>query len=537
MRWVKVYGVTFYRVYVILSPIRSMNFPFPSDATVSLGSQLRSIRHAQRFTQRRVAQITGLDLDTVAGLEAGKGTVGSLVRVLDTLNGRIAGQPEGAILGDWLRELRHARGLSLQRAAAIAKISKPTAIKLERNTGQIASLSALLTAYGLPLRLVTADAASSSWHSIVCPQPTFTVHQGDAIAVLRQFGDEQFDACVTDPPYALGDFRPKLVTDIVQAWTEGRDFDFANSVFRSYLQQDWHQDHWDDALPQPSLWREVCRSLKPGGHAFVFAAPRTADLVALSLRLGGFEVRDQVARIFKTGLRLGMDVAKVLAKRPMMARKRSGQIVELPSERRRFPTPGGRAPPRAGLALTPEKIMEIAPETAPIFERFSGIRGSLKPAHDVIIVARKPLRRGNLADNVLEYGVGGMDVRAANLKLQDGQSRLPMNVIGELSDEFHPYFYAPRVSARERDRYLPAGMKNTHPTLKPIELLRWLLRLSTQPGAAILDPFCGSGSTGCAAIVEQRKFIGIEREAEYVELARARVAGWATQFDGREPLT
>jgi DNA modification methylase len=74
---------------------------------------------------------------------------------------------------------------------------------------------------------------------------------------------------------------------------------------------------------------------------------------------------------------------------------------------------------------------------------------------------------------------------------------------------------------------------NVHPTVKPIDLMRWLVRLVTPPGGTVLDPFVGSGTTGCAAVLEGFDFIGIEREAEYVEIAKARIAWWS-QFPGED---
>lgn len=89
------------------------------------------------------------------------------------------------------------------------------------------------------------------------------------------------------------------------------------------------------------------------------------------------------------------------------------------------------------------------------------------------------------------------------------------------------FFYVAKASSGERN----AGLadRNPHPTVKPIELMRWLVRLITPPGGTVLDPFCGSGSTGCAAVLEDFDFVGIEREAEYVEVAEARIAHWAAQ--------
>ena len=76
----------------------------------------------------------------------------------------------------------------------------------------------------------------------------------------------------------------------------------------------------------------------------------------------------------------------------------------------------------------------------------------------------------------------------------------------------------------------PARIRaNVHPTVKPLSLLRWLTRLAAPPGGVVLDPFAGSGSTGIAALLEGRQFVGIEREREYVQVARARLTHWARE--------
>lgn len=106
--------------------------------------------------------------------------------------------------------------------------------------------------------------------------------------------------------------------------------------------------------------------------------------------------------------------------------------------------------------------------------------------------------------------------------------------------------YCPKASRAERDAgceglpqqrldlfpnargsgYKPPPAANTHPTVKPLALMRWLVRLITPADELLLDPFCGSGSTGCAAVLERRRFLGIELDPGYAEIARARIAHW-----------
>ena len=200
----------------------------------------------------------------------------------------------------------------------------------------------------------------------------------------------------------------------------------------------------------------------------------------------------------------------------------------------------------------------------------------VKPNLDPIVLARKPLI-GTVAENVLAHGTGGINVDGCRVGTDGGTTRSeqapyaesgwrtghkvetmnagrwPANLIHDGSEdvtdllgEAARFFYCAKASKRDRDEGLkgfdPAktndGRKvdadnayqrgatlraNIHPTVKPTDLMRYLCRLVTPPGGIVLDPFTGSGSTGKAAILEGFQFIGIEREAEYIEIARARI--------------
>jgi site-specific DNA-methyltransferase (adenine-specific) len=230
---------------------------------------------------------------------------------------------------------------------------------------------------------------------------------------------------------------------------------------------------------------------------------------------------------------------------------------------------------------------EVPDITAPATEaarQWSGWGTALKPALEPITVARKPLV-GTVAANVLEHGTGALNVdgcRVSGWKPQvtqgvngnassfnvakkrqisgdSNEGRWPANLIHDGSDEvvglfpvtgaskaggksgINPgmwagkkqydrgghddaggsaarFYYCAKASKADRDE------GNNHPTVKPTDLMRYLCRLVTPPGGLVLDPFTGSGSTGKAAILEGFRFLGIEREAEYVEIARARIA-------------
>jgi DNA modification methylase len=206
-----------------------------------------------------------------------------------------------------------------------------------------------------------------------------------------------------------------------------------------------------------------------------------------------------------------------------------------------------------------KRVVDITAPATPAAQQWAGWGTALKPALEPITVARKPLM-GTVAANVLEHGTGALNVDGCRVG-SSSSGRWPANLIHDGSDEvvglfpeakgavsngskggkglagsstfaIHPreqkpgrgdsgsaarFFYCAKASKADR------GDGNGHPTVKPTELMRYLCRLVTPPGGVVLDPFMGSGSTGKAAALEGFRFIGIEREAEYLEIARGRI--------------
>lgn len=199
-------------------------------------------------------------------------------------------------------------------------------------------------------------------------------------------------------------------------------------------------------------------------------------------------------------------------------------------------------------------------------KRWEGWGTALKPAHEPIALARKPFR-GPVAGCVMAHGTGGLNVDGCRIGGDGGTrsvgkgaasinafgnglngtgveaidaGRWPANVVTDGSPEvleIFPaaardairFFYAAKASREDRDYGLgSAGAQaNVHPTVKPVDLMRWLCRLITQPGGALLDPFTGSGSTGIAAVREGMRFVGIEQSPEYFDIARRRITAAA----------
>jgi site-specific DNA-methyltransferase (adenine-specific) len=190
-------------------------------------------------------------------------------------------------------------------------------------------------------------------------------------------------------------------------------------------------------------------------------------------------------------------------------------------------------------------------------KQWEGWNTNLKPAYEPIIMARKPLD-GTVVNNVLKHGVGGLNIDACRVgsegatckgskpkgeskgiygeglhgscnitKLEKG--RYPANIILDGSDsvealfpnETQRFFYHAKASKADRDEGVN-GM-NPHPTVKPTQLMRYLVKLVTPQGGLVVDPFMGSGSTGKACMLEGMRFIGMELSEEYVNIAEARI--------------
>ena len=354
----------------------------------------------------------------------------------------------------------------------------------------------------------------------------WNIYHGDCREVMQTLHPESVDSIVSDPPYGLS-FMGK---------------------------------GWDHGVPGVEFWVEALRVAKPGAHLLAFGGTRTYHRLACAIEDAGWEIRDCVMWVYGSGFPKSHDVSKAID-------KAAG------AEREKVPATGGLHKNRNLNDDGWSKIGEVEPtmdSASPATDaarQWSGWGTALKPAWEPIIVARKPLC-GTVAENVLKHGTGGINVDGCRVPTDDvipkmaGKSilggssegwdrpwkndpnglarrqaaadaaiekantlgRWPANLIHDGSEEptnllgdAARFFYCPKASKADRDE------GNRHPTVKPVELMRYLCRLVTPPSGVVLDPFTGSGSTGKAAILEGFRFIGIEREAEYVEIAKARI--------------
>lgn len=519
-----------------------------------------------------------------------------------------------------------------------------------------------------------------------------TVYAGDCIEVLRadengyDFGlgygtrrlipDESIDAVVTDPPYGLSDASPSQIADVLSAWASGdRTAMPKGSGFMGR--------GWDAFVPPPAVWDECFRVLKPGGHLLAFAGSRTDDLMGISIRLAGFEIRDSIAWLYGSGFPKSLDVSKAIDKRGGNADRafeiaaaikeaRTSRGISVTSADAMFcgsttmyswfeGRPGGvRIPNEFQFAAMVSSWPELAKyadavKTVPRDETGvhrtglrtgpSGLGGAgqgkpradepstragktwegwgtaLKPSFEPIVVGRKPLA-GTVAQNVLAHGTGALNIDGCRVAGQvpettrgrnqfgvindDGwepsqsgeriegnpAGRWPSNVVlshsplldehGEIigdacadgcvpgcavaeldaqsgvrrsgvlaahharapkaegilgafgsvegergygdeggASRFYPVF---RFEAKAPTSERPRVNGVQHPTVKPVGLMRWLVRLVTRPGGRVLEPFTGSGTTVEAAVLEGMTVVAIERELAYIPLIESRLS-------------
>ena len=404
---------------------------------------------------------------------------------------------------------------------------------------------------------------------------------GSCLDRLKELEDNSIDAVVTDPPYELGFM--------------GKSWDSSGIAFNV------------------EVWAECLRVLKPGGHLLAFGGSRTWHRIAVAIEDAGFEVRDSIAWLYGSGFPKSLDVSKAIDKAAGIEREVIGQKIT------------GNARTEEGWSGGQTFVDETAPAT-PEAQKWQGWGTALKPAFEPVVVARKPLT-GTVAGNVLEWGVGGLNIDGTRIgfvneadkssakpqgktlkhKGWDTESwleetkppsdlgRWPSNVmldeftaelldqqsgfskssgvINRWTDGAKPFgngaggayesvqgvadsggasrfFYVAKASKRDRNegldgleeveakrthsggadtrgRPVPKN-RNIHPTVKPTDLMRQLVRLVTPLGGTVLDPFTGSGSTGKAAILEGMQFIGCELTEDYLPIIQGRI-DWAVE--------
>lgn len=427
----------------------------------------------------------------------------------------------------------------------------------------------------------------------------YKLYHGSMLDMLEVIDKNSIDSIVTDPPYELG-----------------------------FMNKGW--DSSGIAFSKET-WEKCLAALKPGGYLLAFGGSRTFHRIACAIEDAGFEIRDTIMWLYGSGFPKSMNIGLAIDKKNDVESEIIGE---------------SDCPNIKGNNYENNNGSRLIVQHKKALNKWNGWGTALKPSYEPIIVARKPCE-GSTTDNVLKYGVGGINIDECRIgnetikggtapsfrdigkkskeaigidKLSFGQvqnaerieypehtGRFPANVIftydnndfeevcggmpvggknGNITKNYKMnnqvygeygycntfdtyndsgsaarYFYCAKASNKDRDEGLDkfetqqctgggggigdylndvnsasgkfgsekAPHKNTHPTVKPTELMQYLIRLVTPNGGTILDPFNGSGSTGKAAMWENRernkgyKYIGIEITESYLPIARARI--------------
>ena len=458
----------------------------------------------------------------------------------------------------------------------------------------------------------------------------YKIINNDSLLALEELEENSIDSIVTDPPYELNFM--------------GKGWDNAGISFNK------------------EIWQKCLRVLKPGGYLLAFGGSRTFHRIAVAIEDAGFEIRDTIMWLYGSGFPKSMNIGKAIEGKLTIGSANVRDIKKLDGIKTSVTCGFNKTGKETGYR---DKEYEMV-KTDVIYhteegKNWQGWGTALKPSFEPIIVARKPFK-GSLVDNVIEYGVGGINIDEcrveSNESIETGRNgrndkstfqasetnkekqeyqnkgRFPANTIltyndtdfeevcggfpntksnggkttmpdlrdvgkkskkaigidklsfGQVSNvdrkestyiapcdsgSASRYFYCAKASKKDRDDGLEefetksheeinnrkegsAGAtrqygggtnlflsvscprKNTHPTVKPTELMQYLVRLVTPKGGTILDPFMGSGSTGKAVMFENKErnadysFIGIEREKEYCNIAEARIS-FASKYE------
>ena len=287
----------------------------------------------------------------------------------------------------------------------------------------------------------------------------------DCIEHLKTIEDNYFDSVVTDPPYHL--------TSIAKRFTNSTEAKYGKDGSFQRLSKGFVGHEWDggDIAFTTDLWKEIYRTIKPGSVLLAFAATRNYHRMATAIEDSGFEIFDMINWIYGSGFPKRKNLLKPAHEPIVMARK--GVNKELNLDECRVP-----------VDKTDNPNNWHSNRTKQIYDN---------------------------TENIFKLGMKNISSK------QNDKGRWPANVIHDgLEEDWSKYFYCSKASKKEKD-------DTNHPTVKPIDLMRYLVKLVTPKDGLVLDPFAGTGTTGEACILEGRNYYLIEKTKEYISDIEKRI--------------
>ena len=351
------------------------------------------------------------------------------------------------------------------------------------------------------------------------------LYLGDCLDLLRSLPDDSIDSVVTDPPYGLG--KPPKAVDVLEAWLAGEKAEVSGGGFMG--------KEWDAFVPGPRIWREVLRVTKPGGHAIVFAGTRTLDWMTMACRLAGWEVRDSGVWCYWSGFPKSLSAFKATGEDPRWegwgtALKPAWEpwvVLRKPLEGTVAANVlkwGTGAVNVDGCRFKPGDPMWPGPQGESGWAS-SGTVGN--PATKGFVGSSTFQIRERHPEDCQPHSLGRWPSNLAHIakpsrsERERGLDRIPAATSAAV--EHHGEGASGLNSPRGGAGRTAGELKNNHPTVKPVRLMRWLVRLTTPLGGTVLDPFMGSGTTGAAACGQGFDFIGADLSARFVAIAHERI--------------
>jgi len=348
------------------------------------------------------------------------------------------------------------------------------------------------------------------------------IYNEDCINTMARMPDNFIDAIVTDPPYGT-----------------------------SFMSKKW------DNIPGVEIWKDCLRILKPGGHLLAFVGTRTQHRTICNIEDAGFEIRDIIAWVYGSGFPKNLNISKAIQKHEGIELYDTGVISKIsrPNIKEDLYKSG-----KVGKNFTIKHVTTLRAK------QWEGWGTNLKPALELIVIARKPLSEKTIAENVLKWGTGGLNINECRIKTNKQHDRFPANLIHDGSDEVMElfpetksglmkkgtkrlnsvnknkicygeyksdntfndtiddegsaarFFYCAKASKADRGKY------NIHVTVKPVKLIKYLIKLVTKVNGLVYDPFIGSGTTAISARMINRNYIGSEIDEDYIKISEKRLS-------------
>lgn len=351
---------------------------------------------------------------------------------------------------------------------------------------------------------------------------TVVLHHGDCLQILPTLAAGSVDAVVCDPPYHLAPLVERFGKDDSAPAQHGRDGSMAR-LSAGFMGKQW--DGGDIAF-RPDVWRECLRVLRPGGYLAAFGGTRTFWRMAPAMDAAGFTIQDTLCWLYGSGFPKAKWQLKP-AWEPILLCRKAGKDKGLDADQGRIAFASDADQAAAAAAAAAQRACQDQNAGRKVLGDFNNGPASLAPYLAKMDKGRWPANVAHdgsaealegFPDAPGQSGaVTGLEPSTPHRHVYSGllgrhESREPRGDLGSAAR----FFY--QAKAGDDDR-----VDSKHPTVKPVALIRWLVRMLAPPGGTVLDCFAGTGTTGAACIREGRKAILIEREAEYAADIRRRL--------------